>query len=199
LVPAAFLKLFGDNRSTACWVYSNLLVVQQRAANVGSQPGTWSSSANEALSAKLDSRGRTAPDLYEVMRRGVTEELSIAPGEYHSELLGFTLDPQRQQWGAVFVAFLHDLIGEDLVTRRSKGVPDKWEHQRIEFVRFEIEPVVRYLLRPDRIDAWSSIGPPLFHLALIRKYGRSAVERRITILPRPPTVDEGTTRGRRVR
>ena len=176
--PSFLCSSFGTN--VAMVTADNLLVVQQRAANVGSQPGTWSSSANEALSAKLDSRGRTAPDLYEVMRRGVTEELSIAPGEYHLELLGFTLDTQRQQWGAVFVAFLHELTGEDLVTRRSKGVPDKWEHQRVEFVRFEIEPVVRYLLRPDRIDAWSSIGPPLFHLALVRKYGRTAVERRIT-------------------
>jgi hypothetical protein len=81
------------------------------------------------------------------------------------------------QWGAVFVGFLHELTSKDVVERGSKGVPDRWEHQALDFVRFEIDPVIRYLLRPDRMDQWSSIAPPLFYLALVRRYGRVAVER----------------------
>jgi hypothetical protein len=154
-----------------------LLVIQKRAQGVGSQPGTWSSSANEAVSRHLDSHGRTAPDLYDVMRRGIAEELSIDKSEYHLEMLAFTIDTERQQWGALFVAFLHELSGDDIRQRRTRGVPDKWEHDRVDFVRFEIEAVVRYLLRDDRIDQWSSVGPPLFYLALVRRYGRAVVER----------------------
>lgn len=167
---------FGTN--VAMVTSDNLLVVQQRAGGVGSQPGTWSSSANEALSRNLDSRGRTAPDLYEVMRRGIAEELSIDKSEYRLEMLAFTIDVERQQWGALFVAFLHELTGQDVLDRRGRGAPDKWEHDQMDLVRFEIEPVVRYLLRPDRRDNWSSVGPPLFYVALVRRYGRATVERR---------------------
>jgi hypothetical protein len=166
---------FGTN--VAMVTADNALIIQLRASNVGSQPETWSSSANEALSATLDSRGRTAPDLYEVMRRGIDEELSIDPAEYRLELMAFTFDAERMQWGAVFVGFLHELTSKDVVERGSKGVPDRWEHQALDFVRFEIDPVIRHLLRPDRMDQWSSIAPPLFYLALVRRYGRVAVER----------------------
>lgn len=62
------------------------------------------------------------------MRRGIAEEMSVDKAEYHLELLAFAVDVERQQWGALFVAFLHELTGEDLVQRRSRGVPDKWEH-----------------------------------------------------------------------
>jgi hypothetical protein len=93
-------------------------------------------------------------------------------------MLAFIIDTERQQWGGLFVAFLHELTGDDVLQRRGRGVPDKWEHDRVDFVRFEIESVVRYLLRADRIDRWSSVGPPVFYLALVRRYGRAAVERR---------------------
>ncbi|WP_211363546.1 hypothetical protein [Saccharothrix saharensis] len=178
-VPDFLNCSFGTN--VAVITADNLLVVQQRSTRVGSQPGTWSSSANEALSRQLDSRGRSAPNLYDVMRRGIVEELAIEETEYHLELLAFTIDTRRQQWGALFVAFLHDLTGADLVERRSKGVADKWEHDRMEFEAFEVAPVVRMLLSPQRRDRWSSVGPPLFYLALIRKYGRAHVERRAAV------------------
>lgn len=167
---------FGTN--VAVVTADNLLAVHRRAENVGSQPGTWSSSANEALSRQLDSRGRTAPNLYDVMRRGLSEELSLDQSEYHLELLTFTIDTQRQQWGALFVAFLHEVTGAELLDRRNRGVPDKWEHDLLEFTRFEVEEVIGFLLSEERRDKWSSVGPPLFYTALIRRYGRAHVERR---------------------
>ncbi|WP_202918991.1 hypothetical protein [Saccharothrix deserti] len=181
-VPDFLNCSFGTN--VAVVTADNLLVVQQRSARVGSQPGTWSSSANEALSRQLDSRGRSAPNLYDVMRRGIVEELAVDESEYHLELIAFTIDTQRQQWGALFVAFMHDLTGADLLERRSRGVPDKWEHDRMEFEKFEVAPVVRMLLSEERRDNWSSVGPPLFYLALIRKYGRAYVERRAAVVLR---------------
>jgi hypothetical protein len=166
---------FGTN--VAVITADNQLAVHRRSDQVGSQPGTWSSSANEALSRELDSRGRTAPDLYEVMRRGIAEELAVDKSEYHLELMAFTVDTDRQQWGALFIAVLHEITGADLLARRSRGVPDKWEHEQLELTPFDIEPVIRYLLRPDRVTSWSSVGPPLFYMALIRRFGRARVER----------------------
>ncbi|WP_207926704.1 hypothetical protein [Actinocrispum wychmicini] len=179
---------FGTN--VALVTADNLLAVQRRSDQVGSQPGTWSSSANEALSRELDSRGRTASDLYDVMRRGIAEELAVDQSEYHLEMLAFTIDTHRQQWGALFTAELHDLTAADLQARRTRGVPDKWEHQHLEFVAFEVEPVITYLLRPDRVDNWSSVGPVVFYLALIRRFGRARVERATARLLRSPGRDD---------
>lgn len=180
--PDFMCSSFGTN--VAVVTSDNLLAVHRRAADVGSQPGTWSSSANEALSRQLDSRGRSAPNLYDVMRRGLAEELSLDETEYHLELLSFTIDTHRQQWGALFVAFLHDITGADLLDRRTRGVPDKWEHDLLEFERFEVEPVIRLLLSDERREQWSSVGPPLFYTALIRRYGRAHVERKTAALLR---------------
>ncbi|GAA3290651.1 hypothetical protein GCM10020295_05590 [Streptomyces cinereospinus] len=58
------------------------LVVSHRADEVRSGPGPWGSSVNEGLSRHTDSAGRNAPDLYDVARRGMREELSLEPHAY---------------------------------------------------------------------------------------------------------------------
>lgn len=155
----------------------NLVVFSKRSHKVGAFPGLWDASANEALSRSLDSHGRTPPNLYDVARRGLAEELCIDSAECRLELLAFDIDRRTNQWGCMFVAFLHELTGNELADRRSRGIPDKWEHDQQDFERFEVSPVVRYLLRDDRRTLWTPVAPALFYFALVRKYGRSRVER----------------------
>lgn len=155
----------------------NLVVFSKRSQKVGAFPGLWDASANEALSRSLDSQGRTPPNLYDVARRGLAEELCIDSTEYRLELLAFDIDRRTNQWGCMFAAFMHGLTGNELADRRSRGVPDKWEHDRQDYERFEVSTVMRYLLRDDRRDFWTPVAPALFYFALVRKYGRSRVER----------------------
>lgn len=155
----------------------DLVVFSKRSCKVGVFPGLWDASANEALSRSLDSHGRTPPNLYDVARRGLVEELCIDSTEYRLELLAFDVDRQTNQWGCMFVAFMHGLTGVELSGRRSRGVSDKWEHDQQDYERFEVSAVIRYLLRGDRRNSWTPVAPALFYLALVRKYGRSWVER----------------------
>ena len=154
----------------------NLSVFSKRSENVGAFRGRWDASVNEALSRSLDSRGRTPPNLYDLARRGLSEEMSLDPAEYRLEMLAFVTDRVTSQWGCLFVAFLHDLRGEELIARRSRGVPDRFEHEKHELVRFEVRPVIEYLLRSDRRDKWTPVAPALFYIALVRVYGRARVE-----------------------
>ncbi|WP_406258508.1 hypothetical protein OIA45_02505 [Streptomyces chartreusis] len=173
--PAFLQCSFGVN--VAVVTADHLLVVSHRAHNVRSGPGLWGSSVNEGLSRHIDSAGRSAPDLHEVARRGMREELSLEPHEYMLTMLAFVLDVERRQWSAHFIAHLTNLRGETLRSRMSRGVADRWEHQSIEYVPFRPADVVRYLLRPDRIRRWAAVSPALYHLALVHTHGRSAVER----------------------
>jgi hypothetical protein len=157
----------------------NLAVFSKRSKSVGVFPGIWDASTNEALSRSLDSHGRTPPSLYQVARRGLVEELALEPHEYRLELLAFNLDRNTNQWGCMFVAFLHDLTGAQLIDRRTRGVPDKWEHDEIDLVRFTITDTVQHLLRVDRISHWTPTAPALYYLALVRQYGRNKVEREL--------------------
>ncbi|MFF5483490.1 hypothetical protein ACFY5C_40105 [Streptomyces sp. NPDC012935] len=166
---------FGVN--VAVVTADHLLVVSRRSDHVRSGPGLWGSSVNEGLSRHIDSAGRTAPDLYDVARRGMSEELSLERHEYTLTMLAFVLDVERRQWSAHFTAHLTDLTGEALRSRISRGVADRWEHQSIEYVAFRPADVMRYLLRPDRLHRWAPVTPALFHLALVHTHGRSAVER----------------------
>ncbi|MFI6007362.1 hypothetical protein ACIBAG_00800 [Streptomyces sp. NPDC051243] len=173
--PAFLQCSFGVN--VAVVTADHLLVVSRRADNVRSGPGLWGSSVNEGLSRHIDSAGRGAPDLHDVARRGMREELSLEPQEYTLTLLAFVLDIERRQWSAHFTAHLTDLTGPALRSRISRGVADRWEHQSIEYVPFRPVDVIRYVLRPDRIRRWAPVTPALFHLALVHTHGRGAVER----------------------
>ncbi|WP_245237405.1 hypothetical protein RFN58_00390 [Streptomyces iakyrus] len=173
--PAFLQCSFGVN--IAVVTADHLLVVSRRADHVRSGPGLWGSSVNEGLSRHIDSAGRNAPDLHDVARRGIREELSLEPHEYTLTMLAFVLDVERRQWSAHFTAHLAGLTGQALRSRIARGVADRWEHQSIEYVPFRPADVVRHLLRPDRIHRWAPVTPALFHLALVHTHGRSAVER----------------------
>lgn len=155
----------------------DMLVISQRSDRVRMAPGVWNSSVNEGLSRHIDSSGRSAPDLHAVSRRGMREELSLEPHEYSLDLLAFVLDIEKRHWSAHFYAKLKDLKSSDLQARMSRGVADRWEHQTIDYVPFRPAPVVRYMLRDDRIHRWAPLAPALFHLSLVHAYSRTLVER----------------------
>jgi hypothetical protein len=155
----------------------DMVVFAKRSTDVGAFPGRWDASTNEALSRSIDSHGRTPPNLYDVARRGLHEELGLGQSEYRLELLAFNIDRSTNQWGSMFAAFLQDLTSTDVADRRTRGVADKWEHDQIDFVRFTIDDVIGYLLRSDRRHCWTPVAPALYYLTLARRYGRSKVER----------------------
>ncbi|MFE7273278.1 hypothetical protein [Streptomyces sp. NPDC057623] len=155
----------------------DMLVVSQRSDRVRMAPGVWNSSVNEGMSRHIDSSGRSAPDLHAVARRGMREELALEPHEYKLELLAFVLDVDKRHWSAHFFARLKELRSQDLQERISRGVADRWEHQTIDYVPFRPAPVVRYLLREDRVHRWAPLAPALFHLALVHAFSRTLVER----------------------
>lgn len=176
LEAPAFLQCsFGVN--IAVVTADDMLVVSQRSNRVRMAAGVWNSSVNEGLSRHIDSSGRSAPDLHAVARRGMREELALEPHEYSLELLAFVLDVDRRQWSAHFFARLKEMRSEDLQARVSRGVADRWEHQTIDYVPFRPAPVIRYLLRSDRVHRWAPLAPALFHLALVHAYSRTLVER----------------------
>ncbi|MFE7094865.1 hypothetical protein [Streptomyces erythrochromogenes] len=176
LSAPAFLQCsFGVN--VAVVTADHLLVVNRRADQVRSGPGLWGASVNEGLSRHIDSAGRHAPDLHDVARRGMREELSLESHEYALSLLALVLDVDRRQWSAHFSAHLKDLNGEALRARISRGVTDRWEHQSQDYVPFRPADVMEHLLRDDRIHHWAPVAPALFHLALVHAHGRGAVER----------------------
>ncbi|MFJ9786334.1 hypothetical protein ACIRSS_42660 [Amycolatopsis sp. NPDC101161] len=174
-VPEFMRASFGTY--TVVVTADELTLFAKRSQHVGAFPGCWDVSANEALSRSLDSHGRTPPGIYDVARRGLWEELGLNRTDYRLELLAFDIDRRTNQWGCVFVAFLHEITGSQLAERRTRGVADKWEHDETEFVRFTVPHVVNHLLRPDRRNNWTPVAPAAFHLALVRRFGRSYVER----------------------
>ncbi|MGW2742752.1 hypothetical protein [Streptomyces sp. NPDC001450] len=176
LAAPAFLQCsFAVN--VAVVTADDMLVVSRRSERVRMAPGVWNSSVNEGLSRHIDSSGRSAPDLQAVCRRGMREELALEAHEYSLDLLAFVLDVDKRHWSGHYFARLKDLRSSDLQARMSRGVADRWEHQTIDYVPFRPAPVIRYLLREDRIHRWAPLAPPLFHLALVHVYSRTSVER----------------------
>ncbi|MFE1308167.1 hypothetical protein [Streptomyces sp. NPDC058755] len=176
LAAPAFLQCsFAVN--VAVVTADDMLVVSRRSERVRMAPGVWNSSVNEGLSRHIDSSGRSAPDLHAVCRRGMREELALEAHEYTLDLLAFVLDVDKRHWSGHYFARLKELRSSDLQARMSRGVADRWEHQTIDYVPFRPAPVIKYLLREDRIHRWAPLAPALFHLALVHAYSRTSVER----------------------
>jgi len=172
-VPAFMSCSLGTN--IAVITADKYLIFSKRSESVGPHPGFWNSSANEALSRDIDSAGRNAPNLYNVARRGLREELALEDEEYRLDMLGLSVDRQNQ-WGALFVARLNSLTGEEFLARRSRGVADKFEHAGHHLEPCETFDVVRFMFARERRDLWAPTAPALFHLALVSEFGRTPVE-----------------------
>ncbi|MEU4694722.1 hypothetical protein [Actinoplanes sp. NPDC023714] len=180
--PAFLCSSFGAN--VALITADEQLIFARRGSGVATRPGLWGPSANEALSRHLDSDGRSAPELYRLMRRGICEELAIEPDEYLLELLAFFVDTEQQQWGSAFVGSLRSVTAAEVLARRSRGVPDKWESEELRMVPFQIGPVLEFLAAEHRAGTLTSYLPAVVHLALVHRFGRRAVERAAAKMPR---------------
>jgi hypothetical protein len=174
-VPDFMQSSFGVNMLVV--TADGAALVSRRSGRVGSTPGGWSVSANEGLSRNLDAEAGGAPDLYEVARRGLSEELGLSPADYGIDLLAFAVDTLRQQWGATFHVRLRRHTAAMLGERLTRGILDGWEHVEHDFVPFEPEQVLVYLLRPDRRAEWAALAPAHLVLSLVHEHGREAVER----------------------
>ena len=174
-VPPFISSSFGIN--VAVTTADDQIIFSKRSGQVGTQPNVWNSSANEGLSRGLDSTGTHPPDLYRVAERGLDEELAISPGDCDLQLLGITLDVKLHHWGCIFWGRLRELTAEGWLERASRGVRDRYEHDGHGLVPFTPERVIRKLLEIDRDDHWAPVVPALYFLTLVRKFGRTEVER----------------------
>jgi hypothetical protein len=155
------------------------VLVCQRGENVGSRPGFWGVSADEGFSPSIDGAGRGSPRLYEVARRGMREELFVEDHEYRLALLAFTIDTERHQWDSIFIAYLHDLDERGLVSRLTRGAPDRWERQDHKFITFNPRTIISSLTSTDSPLRWTPVAPVALYLALVHEFGYRRVEQAI--------------------
>ncbi|MFF8844011.1 translation initiation factor 2 [Streptomyces sp. NPDC015127] len=146
------------------------MILSFRSAHVdGPNRRRWNSSANEGIAYEHDLPKDGSPmSLHAVARRALKEELAVQSTDtVDLELLGFGLDLRNHQWAAFFRAVLDDLSEDDLRDRWSKGVDDKWEHEKHEFVDASPESLLGFIA-DEPAAAWTPCAPALFHLALVR-------------------------------
>jgi len=172
--PGFMACAFGTNMAVV--TSDNKLIVSMRSSRVASFANLWSSSANEALSRSIDSQGRSAPNLYDVARRGLHEELALEPNEYTIDMLAFIILTVEHQWGAAFIVRLKDLTAREVEDRWTRGGPDMWEHSEHAFIDFDPRSVVEFILHPARVDHWTPQGPVVHYLAAANEFGRSRIE-----------------------
>jgi hypothetical protein len=174
-VPAFMSSSFGTN--AAVLTADGYFIFARRSGEVGTRPNLWSVSANEALSRTLDNRGRSAPNLYDVMRRGISEELAIQDDEYSLELLNIHIDVKFNMWGGTWIAVLRDLTGDEVLARRTRGAPDKWEHHELRLVEADPEIMLEFMLAMTSERKMVLGTSSVFYFALVRRFGRQTVER----------------------
>lgn len=172
-VPAFMSSSLGTN--IAVVTADGQMIFSRRSGTVGSHPGYWNSSANEGLSRDIDSSARGAPNLYNVARRGLREELALEPQEYRLAMLALTVDIKNQR-GALFIARLTSLDGDGFAARRSRGVADKFEHVEHRLVPFQTKAMIHFMYAGERRALWAPTPPALYYLALVNEYGRHRVE-----------------------
>ncbi|GAT79374.1 translation initiation factor 2 [Streptomyces sp. F-3] len=168
LAPAFMSCSFGVNIAVETGVDKKMIFSFRSSTVEGRNQRMWNSSANEGLARAHDlPQDGTPISLHNVARRGLKEELAVLPSEAELELLGFGLDLRNHQWAAFFRAVLPHLGEDDLRDRWSKGVEDKWEHERHAFVPSDPYSVLEFIAT-EPAHAWTPCAPALFYLALVR-------------------------------
>lgn len=173
-IPDFMKSCFGLN--VAVVTADNWLVISRRSNEVEVGKGLWNSSVNEGLSRDKDSQFGRPPNLFDATRRGVREELHLLPDQYQLKLLAFHVVTSLTQWGSLFILRLNSMSKVDFESHVSRGIEDGWEHPEFDYVPFKPNPVLRYLLRADRISKWAPAAPVLFYLSLVNSYGRREVD-----------------------
>jgi hypothetical protein len=172
-VPDFLRSSFGLNAAVV--TADDWLVVARRSDRTGVGHGQWNSSANEGLDRRLDGKDGAPPNLFLAMARGLREELRLDQEQHETRLLAFAVVTTLSQWCALFLTRL-TLDRATFEENVGHGVPDAWENSHFDYVRFEPEQVLPYLVHPDRRDAWAPAAPSTFYLALVNAYGRARVD-----------------------
>ncbi|MFC9061195.1 translation initiation factor 2 [Streptomyces sp. NPDC057074] len=165
---------FGINVALETGKDRKMLFSRRSAQVAGPNSARWNSSANEGLAQEHDlPQGGRPISLHAVARRALFEELAVHDGDRAEvELLGFGLDLVNHQWAAFFRAVVPELDEAALRLRWTRGVTDKWEHDRFEYVDADPESVLGFIADEPE-ERWTPCAPALFYLALVR----GAVER----------------------
>ncbi|MGI5438244.1 translation initiation factor 2 [Streptomyces shenzhenensis] len=167
--PAFLSCSFGVNVAVETGPDRKMVFARRSVIVEGHNKARWNSSVNEGLAAIHDVPEDGSPiSLRAVAHRALREELGVQDEDKAElELLAFALDLRNQQWAVFYRAVLTDLTAEDLVARRSRGIEDKWEHERFDFVPADPDSVLDFILEKDPTE-WTPCGPALFYLALVR-------------------------------
>ncbi|WP_354670065.1 translation initiation factor 2 [Streptomyces sp. S.PNR 29] len=164
--PAWMFCSFGVNVAVETGKDHKMLFSRRSSKVAGPNASRWNSSANEGAAANHDLSPTGEISLHAIARRALREELAVQDSDgVDLELLGFGLDLRNNQWAAFFRAVLTDLSEEELRSRWSRGVEDKWEHDEYAFVPADPESVLAFL---HRTGPWTPCAPALFYLALVR-------------------------------
>ncbi|MEV5265544.1 translation initiation factor 2 [Streptomyces werraensis] len=166
---------FGVNVALETGKDGKMLFSRRSAQVAGPNSARWNSSANEGLARQHDLPADGSPvSLHAVARRALLEELAVYDGDATDiELLGLGLDVVNHQWAAFFRAVAPELDEQTLRLRWTRGVTDKWEHDRFEFVDADPEPVLGFIADEPE-ERWTPCAPTLFYLALVRGAVRRA-------------------------
>lgn len=167
--PAWMNCSFGVNVAVETGRDGRMLFSRRSAHVAGPNSSRWNSSANEGLARAHDLPEDGSPvSLHAVARRALYEELAVhATDTLDLELLGFGLDLDNHQWAGFFRAVLPDLDEKTLRLRWTRGVADKWEHDRFEFVPADPASVLGFIADWPK-EKWAPCAPALFYLALVR-------------------------------
>ncbi|CAL9602448.1 translation initiation factor 2 [Streptomyces sp. enrichment culture] len=173
--PAWMNCSFGVNVALETGRDGRMLFSRRSAHVAGPNSSRWNSSANEGLAREHDLPKDGSPiSLHAVARRALYEELAVHPtDELDLEFLGFGLDLINHQWAGFFRAVLPELDEETLRLRWTRGITDKWEHDRFAFVPADPESVLGFIA-DQPAERWTPCAPALFYLALVRGAVRRA-------------------------
>jgi hypothetical protein len=92
------------------------------------------------------------------------------------ELLAFAVVTSNSQWCCFFKAELTEMTLSRFQANLGRGAQDAWENRGFDFVPFNPDSVVPYMLRDDRRDFWAPAAPPLYYLSLVHSYGKRQVD-----------------------
>jgi hypothetical protein len=153
-----------------------LIIGRRGIHGISNYQDQWCVPVCECVNPNVDRDVNGNVDVYKTAKRGAHEELGIDVLESKIEFFSLCVDTAWYLYGLTGLIRADNLIKDDIIYRRTRGIKDKWETAVIEVVNFRPSPVAVAIRDTGGPRRWHPASFTAIVQSLVHEYGQKSVE-----------------------
>jgi hypothetical protein len=154
-----------------------LVITQRGLHGVANYRNTYSVPVCESVNPHIDRDENGLVDLFRTAKRGAKEEMGIDVVSEEVKFFSLEVDVNWYLYGLSGLIVSTRYTRNDLISLRSTGIKDKWETQKLYFVKFSPQKVALFIKEKGGISKFNPASFVSIIQSLVYEFGYKSVER----------------------